>query len=144
MVQFYIYSLIIDFVSCLDIWNQEPANPIHHHQDRHLKRHFAGQSRSSPPTLLRSPQTPLCSHMLTSLLPPPRRQRAGQRVSGCDAASRSCGCGWPGACRGIASRRRRGWQTEGPWQGRRGQEYQGMNKRVCACNDLKLKPLLMQ
>ena len=48
MVQFYIFSLIIDFVSCLDIWNQELANPIHHHQDRHLKRRFAGQSRSSP------------------------------------------------------------------------------------------------
>jgi hypothetical protein len=38
MVQFYIFSLIINSVSCPDIWNQEPANPIHHHQDRHLKR----------------------------------------------------------------------------------------------------------
>ena len=55
MVQFYIFSLIIDFVSCLDIWNQELANPIHHHQDSHLKRSFAGQSRSSPPRP--SPQT---------------------------------------------------------------------------------------
>ncbi len=41
MVQFYIFSLIIDSVSCPDIWNQEPANPIHHHQDSHLKRLFA-------------------------------------------------------------------------------------------------------
>ena len=38
MVQFYIFSLIIDSVSCPNIWNQEPANPIHHHQDRHLRR----------------------------------------------------------------------------------------------------------
>jgi hypothetical protein len=41
MVQFYIFSLIIDLVSCPDIWSQEPANPVHHHQDSQLKRRFA-------------------------------------------------------------------------------------------------------
>jgi hypothetical protein len=41
-VQFYIFSLIIiDSVSCRDIWNQEPANSVHHHQDSRLKRRFA-------------------------------------------------------------------------------------------------------
>ena len=39
----------------------------------------------------------------------------------------------------------RGWQRGEPCQGRpRGQGYQGMNKRVCACNDLKPRPLLVQ
>ena len=49
-----------------------------------------------------------------------------------------------GACRGIASRHRggRGWQRGGPWQGRRGQEYQGMNNEFV--HDLKQKPLLVQ
>jgi len=88
MVQFYFFSLIIDSVSCPDIWNQEPANPIHHHQDRHLKRLFAATCRR------------------------PSRRRAGRgrrwgRGSGCDAATCGCGWGWRGASLGIASRRRR-------------------------------------
>jgi hypothetical protein len=57
MVQFYIVTLIIDSVSCptSGIKNQlipfittktvtsnaaSPDNPVHHHQDRHLKRRF--------------------------------------------------------------------------------------------------------
>ena len=81
----------IESVSCPDIWNQEPANPVNHHQDRHLKRRFAGQSRSSPPRP--SPKPQLRRHMLTSLLPPPRRPRAGPGGLGCDAATRGCGRG---------------------------------------------------
>jgi hypothetical protein len=77
--------------------------------------------------------------------PPAGRPRppAGRgRGSGEDAATR----GSPVACRGIASRPRggRGWQRGGPRQRRRGQGCQGMNKRVSACNDLKLKPRLVQ
>jgi hypothetical protein len=89
MVQFYIFSLIIDSVSCPDTWNQEPANPIHHHQDRHLKRLFAATCRCP------------------SRRPPAGRGRRWGRGSGCDAATRGCGWGWRGACLGIASHRRR-------------------------------------
>ena len=148
MVQFYILSLIIDSVSCPDIWNQEPANPVNHHQDRHFKRRFAGQSRSSPPRP--SPKPPLRRHMLTSLLPsPPPADGAGgagdldvtPSPAAAAAAGKAPAASSPAAAAVAAAR---GWQRRGQWQGRRRQEYQGMNKRVCACNDLKQKPLLVQ
>ena len=55
MVQFYIFSLIIDSVSCPDIWHQEPANPVHHHQDSHLK---VGSNDASQPHVDIHPAAP--------------------------------------------------------------------------------------
>ncbi len=55
-------------------------------------------------------------------------------LSGGDTAGPTSGC------RGRS--RAGGWQTES-WQGSRGQGYQRMNKRVCACNDLKQLPLIV-
>ena len=85
--------------------------------------------------------------MLTSLLPsPPPADGAGgagdRDVTPPPAAAAAAGeapaAASPAAAAVAAAR---GWQRRGQWQGRRRQEYQGMNKRVCACNDLKQKPL---
>ena len=74
------------------------------------------------------------------------RTGTGQGGLECDAATRCCGRGSeaPAAALPAAAAAAAGGKRGGQWQGRRGQEYQGMNKRVCACNDLKQKPLLVQ
>ena len=86
--------------------------------------------------------------MLMSLLLPPRRPRAGQGVLGCGRRQSQLRLRLarrlPRHCQPPPPRVAKGGPVLAPWQGRRGQEYQGMNKRVCACNDLKLKPLLVQ
>jgi len=90
MVQFYIFSLIIDSVSCPDIWKTGTKN----RPTPFITTKTVTSNASSPP------------HVDVPPAAPGRGRRWG-RGSGCDAATRGWGWGWRGACLGIASSRRR-------------------------------------